>query len=119
MPTRAEMASDQIGRHEGDDRLMVSLARAIFDLVLPTEADGPRWLLKAQRDETEFRKPFEKAVGNFFEAELSREVGWRGYPGRELCWPVSGASGGIEGKEECAIGEERVRKDEIGVGSDT
>src|SRR3546814_782962 len=35
LPTRAEIAPDQIGRHEGDDRLMVSLARAVFDLVLP------------------------------------------------------------------------------------
>jgi 5-methylcytosine-specific restriction enzyme subunit McrC len=95
MPTRAEIASDQIARHQGEDRLMVSLARAIFDLVLPTESAGPRSLLKAQRDETEFRKLFEKAVGNFFEAELSREEGWRVYPGRQFSWPVSAASAGI------------------------
>ena len=83
MPSRAEMASDQLARHEAEDRLMVSLARAVFDLVLPTEKEGVRSLLKAQREDTEFRKLFERAVGNFFAAELPREDGWRTYPGKQ------------------------------------
>lgn len=95
MPTRSEIASDQIARHEGEDRLIVSLARAVFDLVLPMETAGARSLLKAQRDETEFRKLFEKAIGNFFAAELSREDGWRVYPGKQFTWPVAAASAGI------------------------
>ena len=95
MPSRAEMASDQIGRHEAEDRLMVSLARAVFDLVLPTEKEGVRSLLKAQREDTEFRKLFERAVGNFFAAELPREEGWRTYPGKQLYWPIGAASPGI------------------------
>ncbi|MCR8726683.1 5-methylcytosine-specific restriction endonuclease system specificity protein McrC [Frigidibacter sp. ROC022] len=94
-PSRAEIASDQIGRHEADDRLMVSLARAVFDLVLPTESAGARSLLKAQHDETEFRKLFEKAIGNFFAAELPREEGWRVFPGKQYNWPVAAASTGI------------------------
>jgi 5-methylcytosine-specific restriction enzyme subunit McrC len=97
VPTRSEIASDQIARHEGEDRLMVSLARAIFDLVLPTETAGARTLLKAQREETEFRKLFEKAIGNFFASELSRDEGWRVYPGKQYVWPVSAASPGIRG----------------------
>jgi len=76
-PTRSEMAADQIARHEGDDRLMVSLARAVFDLVLPMEGAGSRSIPKAQREETKFRKLFEKAIGNFFATELSRDDGWR------------------------------------------
>lgn len=96
MPARAEIASDQIGRHEAEDRLMVSLARAVFDLVLPMETAGARSLLKAQRQETEFRKLFEKAIGNFFAAELSREDGWYVYPGKQYTWPVSDRSAGIE-----------------------
>ena len=51
---------------------MVSLAHAVFELVLPTEKEGVRSLLKAQREDTEFRKLFERAVGNFFAAELPR-----------------------------------------------
>ena len=94
-PSRAEIAADQIARHEGEDRLMVSLAKAVFDLVLPTEQEGTRSLLKAQRDQTAFRKLFEKAIGNFFAAELSRESGWRVFPGKQFNWPVAAASSGI------------------------
>ena len=95
MPSRAELASDQIARHETEDRLMVSLARAVFDFVLPTEKEGPRSLLEAQREDTQFRKLFELAVGNFFAAELPREEGWRVYPGKQIYWPVGAASPGI------------------------
>ena len=96
MPSRAEMASDQLARHEAEDRLMVSLARAVFDLVLPTENEGPRSLLKAQREDTQFTKLFERAVGNFFAAEMPREEGWRVYPGKQIYWPVDSASPGID-----------------------
>lgn len=94
-PSRAEMAKDQIGRHESEDRLMVSLARAVFDLILPTEQEGVRSLFKASRDDTEFRKLFERAIANFFSAELPREEGWRVYPGKQIYWPVGAASPGI------------------------
>ncbi|MHC9237384.1 5-methylcytosine-specific restriction endonuclease system specificity protein McrC [Pseudooceanicola sp. 502str34] len=95
MPSRAEIAADQIARHEGEDRLMVSLAKAVFDLVLPTEREGARSLLKAQREETEFRKLFEKAIGNFFAAELPHDHGWRVLPGKQFNWPVASSSPGI------------------------
>lgn len=94
-PTRSELTADQIARHESDDRLMVSLARAVFDLVLPMEAAGSRSIPKAQREETEFRKLFEKAIANFYSSELSREQGWRVYPGRQFSWPVESATEGI------------------------
>ena len=96
MPSRAEMASDQIARHEAEDQLVVSLARAVFDLVLPTEREGPRSLVEANREDTQFRKLFERAVGNFFAAELPREEGWRVYPGKQIYWPVGAASPGID-----------------------
>ena len=96
MPSRAETASDQIARHESEDQLMVSLARATFNLFLPSEKAGARTISKAQRDITEFRKLFEKAVGNFFDAELPREEGWRVYPGKQIYWPIGAASAGIQ-----------------------
>jgi 5-methylcytosine-specific restriction enzyme subunit McrC len=95
VPSRAQLAADQIARHEGEDRLMVSLAQAVFDLVLPMESTGSRSMLKAQRGETEFRKLFEKAIGNFFASELSLEEGWRVYPGRQFSWPVIGSTSGV------------------------
>ncbi len=94
-PTRAEMAADQVARHEGDDRLMVSLAKAVFDLILPMEAAGSRTVPKAEREETEFRKLFEKAIGNFFAAELERDDGWRVYTGKQFAWPAQSASHGF------------------------
>ena len=39
-PSRASIVSDQIDRHDADDRLMVELARLVFDLMLPTEDAG-------------------------------------------------------------------------------
>lgn len=95
-PSRAEMATDQIGRHEAEDRLMVSLAGAVFDLVLPTEQEGVRSLFKASRDDTEFRQLFERAIGNFFAAELPREEGWRVYPGKFVLSDIA------EGPDESA-----------------
>lgn len=95
MPSRAEFATDQIGRHEAEDRLMVSLARAVFDLVLPTEQEGMRSLFMASRDDTEFRRLFERAIGNFFRAELPWEEGWRVYRGKRFFWPFGAVSPGI------------------------
>ena len=40
LPSRAQLAQDQIGRNDSDDRLVVSLARAVFELFLPTEDKG-------------------------------------------------------------------------------
>ena len=59
------------------------------------EKEGVRSLLKAQRENTEFRKLFERAVGNFFAAELPRKDGWRVYPGKQFHWPIGTASPGI------------------------
>ena len=95
MPSRAETASDQVARHEAEDRLLVSLAHAVFDLVLPTEEPGARPLLRGQREGTDFPRLFEKAIGNFFAAELPRANGWRVMPGQKLTWPVTSGSAGI------------------------
>lgn len=95
-PSRSEMASDQIGRHEAEDRLVVSLANAVFDLVLPTEEIGTRPLFEAQRDEEKLRKLFEKAVGNFYKLELAEGDGWRVSTGKKQKWPVVSRSSNIE-----------------------
>ena len=50
---------------------------------------------KAQREDTEFRKLFERAVGNFFAAELPREEGWLVSPGKKFDWRTGTASPGI------------------------
>ena len=87
-PSRSEIASDQLARHESEDRLMVSLARAVFEIVLPTEQEGARALFASEPGKTKFRKLFERAVGNFLMVELPREEGWLVYPGKQLRWPL-------------------------------
>ena len=95
-PSRAEIASDQIARHEVDDRLLVSLAHAVFDLILPTEEPGGRSLLATRREEMNLPRLFEKAIGNLFAAELPRDDGWRIINSKQHEWPVSSSSPGID-----------------------
>ena len=95
LPSRAEIASDQIARHEQDDRMLVALARAVFNLILPTEEYGNRSLLAARRELTDFPRLFEKAIGNLFAAELSRDDGWRVFQSKQHKWPVEYGSLGI------------------------
>ena len=76
-PSRGEITADRIGRHDADDQLMVTLARIVFDIVLPTEDAGEHALTHIERDQVLVRLLFEKAVGNFFAAELDSASGWR------------------------------------------
>lgn len=94
-PSRADIAADQIGRHDSEDRLVVTLARLVFDLVLPTEQAGSHALTEIEKDEVLVRQLFEKAIGNFYAAELSAADGWRVFQGRRFSWQVERASDGI------------------------
>lgn len=74
---------------------MVTLARLVFDLVLPTEDAGDHTLTRVEKDEILVRHLFEKAVGNFYAAELPA-TGWAApHQGRRLCWQVEGYTPGI------------------------
>jgi len=94
--SRAEISSIQIARHQVDDRLMVSLAHAVFNLILPTEDSGTRPLLAAQKGEVNMPKLFEKAIGRIFAAELPREDGWRVTMSKQHEWPRDSSSSGID-----------------------
>jgi 5-methylcytosine-specific restriction enzyme subunit McrC len=94
-PSRAEMTADRIARHDAEDQLMVTLARIVFDLVLPTEEAGDQALTALNRDEVLVRKLFEKAVGNFYATQLDRASGWQVRQGRWLYWTLGEASAGI------------------------
>ena len=97
LPSRAQIVSDQIARHEVDDRLLVSLANAVFNLILPTEDAGGRSVLAAQREGVTLWKLFEKAIGNFFAAELPAEDGWRVRTSTPHQWPITACSRGLGG----------------------
>jgi 5-methylcytosine-specific restriction enzyme subunit McrC len=93
-PSRAELASDQIGRNDSGDRFMVALARLAFDLALPTENAGPTALVAPDREEAWVRRLFEKAVLGFARVELEPS-GWSVRGGTSLQWQFSSASSGL------------------------
>lgn len=86
-PSRAALSADRIGRHDADDRLMVTLAKLVFDLVLPTEDQGDYAMTRLDKDEILVRRLFEKAVGNFYRTELAHR-GWRVHQGKSLNWQI-------------------------------
>lgn len=92
-PSRAELAQDQIGRNDHDDRLMAELAKLAFDLALPTEDAGPMALVSPERGDVYVRRLFEKAVLGFARVELER-IGWGVRGGTCMDWQVSAASDG-------------------------
>jgi 5-methylcytosine-specific restriction enzyme subunit McrC len=88
------MSADHIGRHDSDDSLMVTLAHLVFDLVLPTEDAGGHALTRVEKDVVLVRHLFEKAIGNFYAAELP-PTGWKVLQGKRLNWQIEDATPGI------------------------
>lgn len=95
VPTRAEMSTDRIERHDADDRRMVDAARLAFDLALPNEAAGAHLLALPDREAMWARRLFERAVGGFYAVVLSPH-GWQVHRGRQLDWPVEWGTAGID-----------------------
>ena len=93
-PSRAELAADQIGRNDVDDRFMIALARLAFDLALPTETAGTTALVAPDREEAWVRRLFEKAVLGFSRVEFE-PLGWLVRGSIPLEWPVSFPSVGL------------------------
>lgn len=93
-PSRADLASDQIGRNDAADRFMIALGRLAFDLALPTEDSGATALVTPDREEVWVRRLFEKAVLGFARVELE-PLGWSVRGGMHLNWQVSSPSDGL------------------------
>lgn len=95
IPTRAEMATDQIGRNENIDKLMVSLSKMVLELDIPSNNSGENSLLNSNVTEHLLRRLFEKAVGNALKLELEPQ-GWKVKQGRRLKWPIKKYSSEIQ-----------------------
>jgi len=94
-PSRAALATDQIGRNETADLLMVSLAKMVFETFIPSEQEGQSQAVEVDADEHLVRRLFEKAVANALRLQL-QPLGWQVQHGRKLSWPVVNASDGIK-----------------------
>ena len=94
-PSRSTLSADQIAKHDVDDLLMIALSGLVFDLVIPTEDLGRHAVTRVEKDAILVRRLFEKAVGNFYAAELPAR-GWMVRQGKRLNWQVDDSTSGIE-----------------------
>ncbi len=94
-PTLREISVDRYGRHDIDDKLMVSAAQLAFEIALPTESAGSRYLSLPAREITWVRKLFEKAIGGFYDVVLPSDK-WKVYPGRTYHWMIDHKTASID-----------------------
>ena len=94
-PSRSTLATDQVGRNETADLLMMSLAQMVFEAVIPSEQVGTTQAVREDADVHLVRRLFEKAVANALRIQLL-PLGWQVQHGRKLNWPLGMASDGIE-----------------------
>lgn len=94
-PSRAEMTRERFGRHDAEDRIMVTVAEVALDLVLPSETAGGSVATRLERDEKLLRRIFEKAVAGLCRHELHGRNGWTVSPQKSLDWKVTAASTGM------------------------
>ncbi len=95
-PGRGEASAvHSFGRHDADDRPMVTAARLAFDLALPTEETGAHVLAAPDKDICWLRKLFEKGIAGFYDVVLSPK-GWRVRAGEWLRWPTVDKTLGID-----------------------
>ena len=99
-PTHAEISMLRLGRHDAEDRLMLSYARLVFELDIPTEEAGSRALPIAERDNTDsylqwIYSLYERAVFGFYDYVLTPQ-GWTVSHGEILRWPEPKLSAGMK-----------------------
>jgi 5-methylcytosine-specific restriction enzyme subunit McrC len=94
-PGRSAVSLERFGRNDAQDRQMVAQAQLAFNLALPSETAGSRYLSAPDKEEVWVRKLFEKAVAGFYTVTLA-ETPWRVTPGVCIGWPIEHKTGGID-----------------------
>ena len=94
-PGRTEISIDRFGRHDADDQPMVEAAHLAFNLALPMEASGTKYLTSPDREITWIRKLFEKGIAGFYNVLLSNK-GWHVVAGKTMGWLIEKKSPGID-----------------------
>ncbi len=93
-PSRSDVAADRIGLRDAGDQLMMEAAQLAFDLALPTETSGDKFLPLPDREITWIRKLFEKAVAGFYEIAVT-PLGWHVEAGKTINWLIEKKTAGI------------------------
>ena len=91
---RSDASIDFFGRLDAADRLMVAAAHLAFQLALPSETAGQKYLSSPDREEWWVRRLFEKAVAGFYDVVLEKPK-WRVQTGKPLHWPSASRTPGI------------------------
>lgn len=86
-PNHRTISMNQFGLHDANDRPMIHAAYLAFNLALPKETIGARFLSSPYRDSHWMRKLFEKGVAGFYDVRLSKK-GWKVVPGERYYWPI-------------------------------
>jgi 5-methylcytosine-specific restriction enzyme subunit McrC len=94
-PGSSDVSINCIGRLDAHDRPMVSVARLAFDLALPTESAGTKYLSLPDREITWVRKLYEKGIAGFYDVVLSKE-GWCVNAGKTFAWQIEAKTPGID-----------------------
>lgn len=94
-PSRAELARDQVARHDGEDRLLVTVARLALEQVLPGEQAGDARATALQRHEKLLSDIFEAAVAGFYRHHLHGRDGWTVRAQRWLLWRAEAPTRGF------------------------
>lgn len=94
-PSRSEVSVNRFGRHDAEDKPMVTAAHLAFNLALPTENKGTKQLFLPERETLSWLyKLFEKGVAGFYETVLSKQC-WQVKAGKRLSWQIESYSSGI------------------------
>jgi 5-methylcytosine-specific restriction enzyme subunit McrC len=84
----------QYGYMNPGDKLMISAAKLIHQMILPTELSGNLNIQNPDRNVHWLRQLFEKAVGGFYKVYLDPKV-WRVSQGPWLKWNIGKKSAGL------------------------
>ena len=95
-PSRAELAREQLARHDAEDGLLVTVARLVIADVLPGETEGGIRTSALSRHETLLREVWERAVGGLYRHHLHGRDGWRVRTGRVLHWRAEALTAGLK-----------------------
>ncbi len=93
-PSDIEMSIEQFGRNNANDRTMVEAAHLAFNLALPTELAGSKYLSSPEKKVEYIRKIFEKGIAGFYKFYLDKA--WHVSPSKTIYWQKQNATAGIE-----------------------
>lgn len=88
-------STERFGRHDTEDKNMITAADLAFSLALPTENTGMHHLSIPAKEKHWLRKLFEKGIAGFYSVALEN-TDWDVYAGRQCNWQIDGKSDGVD-----------------------